>query len=273
MKKILLAVDFSESCENALSYIKKLIKEKDVSVDLIHIYGLPIRTLTSMTFDLTENLIEENKRSVERLLKEQSELIPVNNRGDIHPVYGVYASSEIISKAEEVGADLIVMALRQKYSMIDRFIGTVTANTMSKSKVPVLAIPNGGKYNAKAKIVLPTKEPFASKLSNSMSKELCKLFDLCTLYSEIQLNVIHINKGAQEELQFTSTDYPRISIVASNAVSVEAGIKRILESNEINMIAIENENRTFWERLYHSSLTRKLLFQARLPILIVPKSS
>ena len=268
MKKILVAIDFSESCENALAYTKELVKDQDTRIDMIHVYNIPITSLTKMSADVVQDVIAENKRNVENMLTDVMQQFPKNNQGKIFPVYGNYASSDIVDKANQINADLIIMALRQKYSMIDRFIGTVTAHTISKTSIPVLAIPNGSTFSNSCNILLPTEQPYAKVLTDSIAANLARLFDYCDLFKTSNIYMVHINNGEGMDIEYKYKPLADVNFIVSNALSMDEGIKKILEKKEIELIAIEKSSRSFWERLYQSNITRKLLFKARLPILI-----
>lgn len=268
MNKILIALDFSDSCNNAIAYVKNLIQGTSIKVDMVHVYSIPVTSLTSISADAASEIIEGNKTHINNLLDNHMSTLPQHNQGNTYPVYGVYASSDIVDKANEVGADLIVMALRQKYSLIDRFIGTVTAHTISKSAIPVLAIPNGCTYNSTCKILFPTELPYANTLSDKMADQLDRLFGYCNLYTNPEVYMVHINEGEGVDVVYNHKPIVDLNFIVSNALNVDEGIKKILEKHNVDLIAIQKKSRKFWERLYHSSVTRKLLFQTRLPILI-----
>jgi len=269
MEKILIAIDFSESCTNAISFVNGLIKGSSIQVDMVHVYSVPVASLTSMSTKVAEELIEGNKKHIKELMLEQMQLVPLDNRGELHPVYGIYASSDIVDVANSVKADLIVMALRQKYSMIDRLMGTVTAHTISKSSVPVLAIPNGCSYKDTCNVLFPTEAPYSSSLTKSLDSQLQSLFDYCKNYESAKINMVHINQGDGVDIIYKHNAIRNLEFIVSNAKSVEEGIKNILSKYAIDLIAIQKKSRSFWERLYHSSVTRKLLYHAKLPILIL----
>jgi len=273
MKRILFAIDFSESCTNAANYLKELIRGTDIKVDLVHVYHVPITLISTISEDTAIDVIEEKKVSTRKLLEEQMEFFDDKNRGDLYPVYGINPSNDIVDTSTSSSADMIVMALRQKYSMVDRFIGTVTAQTISKTIVPVLAIPNGSVYKESCNILFPTQAPYADHLTENMSSLLVRLFNYCNLFRESNLYMVHIQEDKSLDIMYKHNPLPNTSFIVSHAETVDQGIFKILSKHDIDLIAIQRSSRRFWERLYHSSVTRKLLFQARLPLLIFNNGS
>ena len=271
MKKLLVAIDFSESCTNAIFYVKELVKGTPLQVDMIHVHSMPVVSMINMSVNITDEVLDANTEHTKNLLDEQMLLLPSENRGETFPVHGEYASSEIIALAVDLESDLIVMALRQKYSIIDRVIGTITAQTIAKSALPILAIPNGCLFKTSSNVLLLTDESYSGKLTDQMASELERLFDYCDFYKDTEIHLVHINEGEKDsfDLVYHHAPLADLKFIVSNASTVAQGVKRVLEEYNIDLIAIHRKNSTFWERLFHSSLTRKLLFQAKLPIFVI----
>lgn len=267
MKKILIAIDFSESCVNAINYVVELIRDSSVLVEMVHVYNLQISVLNTNSEIPNSQYAEHNNR-IRIELSNLMNLVPPQNRGCIHSVEAENPSSCIIKVAEELESELIVMAMRQKYTLIDRFLGTVTANTISKTNIPVLAIPNGCQYSKSENFLFPTEAPYSTSLTESMANNLYRLFNFCELYQDTNIYMVHINKGHCVDIQYNHKPIADLTFIVSCAPSVEEGILRVLEKQSIGLVAIAQKSRKFWERLYHSSVTRKLLFQARIPILV-----
>lgn len=270
MKKILLATDFSESCQNALNYTLKLFKDENIQIDLAHVYSIPISTISMISENDSTKLIAEKMKSVHAMLDEIRSEIPEKQRGENHAVFGIYPSSDIIALSTKIEASLIVVALRQKFSMIDRFIGTITANTISKANVPVLAIPNFASVGSEKNILFPTDKPYSEEHSKEMAAEIQNLLSCCHMFNFKTIYSIHVTKEDGIDITYRDTPFEGINFIRSHAKKLDEGIHAIAEKKQVNIIAIKKSNRMFWERLYHSSLTRKLLFKARIPLLVFP---
>ena len=267
MKKILIAIDFSESCINAVNYVVEMIKGTTILIDMVHVYSLPFTMLNSSS-DIKNNVIAKHESLIREKLSDQMLLVPDENRGSIQSSSGENPSSYIIDVAQQLEVELIVMAMRQKYTLIDRFLGTVTANTISNTTIPVLAIPNGSLYSKSENILFPTEAPYSSILTDTMAKRLNRLFEFCDLYRDTNIYMIHVNNGQCIDIEYQHKPIADLKFIVSCASTVEEGILKVVEKQSISLLAIEKKSRKFWERLYHSSVTRKLLFQARLPILV-----
>ncbi len=95
MKKILFAHDFSDSGYNALEYIRKMIEGKSVKVDIVHIYSMDIPSSHALPPHVIPNVLNEKMAMVLETLKNAMANLPKSNQGEVHPMYGVYPSTDI----------------------------------------------------------------------------------------------------------------------------------------------------------------------------------
>lgn len=273
MKKVLFCTDFSETSNLAFTYLLDFLNDRKLSIDLVHVFDIPITMSSSQFPRAVEGLITERGDALRQKLTSWRDRIPDEQTGELHVIYGVYPSTEIVELATRIKTDLIVMGLRQKYSMVDRLIGTVTANTISKSKVPVLAIPQGAVFQPIRNIIFPTIMGIDDQLSQAEEEALFKLIDFANFSGGTKVNFIHIQTDTKDEqsridIIFNDVPFKGIEYTRSYAPHVDEGVLKFLEDGKADLLAFYRPHRTFWERLYHSSLTRKLLFKSRTPLLI-----
>lgn len=269
MKKIIIATDFSESCMNATKYVRDLVESSDMLVDLIHVYSIPMVTLSSLTPNIAQELLDAKKKETKKLLEEHLALIPFKHRGETHAVHGMAPSLEIVDHAVKVDADLVVMALRQKFSMVDRLIGTVTSQTISKSSIPILAIPNGSMFKSSCNILVPTEQSYSKSPKIKMHDFLKQLYDYFTLFNRADVYLVHIDKGSNPDVVFKNALDENLTFIVSSAPSVAEGVNKALNRYDIDFLAIHKQSKKFWQKLFNTSITRKLLYQTRLPIFVM----
>ncbi len=274
MKKILFATNFSDSCDNAFHYIKTMIGRKSVIVDLVHVFDIPPTILTTIPHNAIEGMIMEKRKVVNRKLGELRDRLNKKSRGKIISVYGVYPSAEISDLANDMDYELVVMAMRQKYSFIDRLMGTVTAQTILRAEVPVLAVPNGAEFRAISHVVFPTAISTVDDLKEEEENALNKLCEFLRFSKEPEITLVHITENKENvsakkpDVTFVNSPISGFKYTWTFAPSVDKGILDFLKKDSADLLAFYRPHRSFWERLYHSSVTRKLLFQCRVPLLI-----
>ena len=269
MKNLLFATDFSESSRSAFRFVKDMIEKYPMKINLVHVFDIPIPTTTTLATNAVTGMIKEREAAIKRHLKELMDELPPEHQGEFFSIYGTYPSTEIAEKAEETGSMLIVMALRQRYSFFERLIGTTTAHTIQKSKIPVLAIPNGLKFTDFDDILFPTEMKVDDELGEKEMKALKWLQAFVGIVEKPDIHMIHIS--SDKNLATTTIrdkPFPGMEFTITGADSIEEGILKFFEKKSMDLLAVYKPNRTFWERLYHSSVTRKFLEQNKAPLLV-----
>lgn len=269
MKSLLFATDFSESSRNSFEFVKAMVKKHPMKVNLIHVFDIPIPTATTLASNAVMGMIKEREQAVKRHLNEMLTELPIENQGEKYALHGTYPSTEIAELAEKSDAMLIVMALRQRYSFFERLIGTTTAHTIQKSKTPVLAIPNGLKFTDFDDILFPTEMKVDEEMKKKELKALKWLQEFVGMVEKPDIHMIHISSDKSlDTTTILDKPFPGMKFTVTSADSIEQGILTFLEKKSMDLLAVYKPNRPFWERIYHSSITRKFLEQNKAPLLV-----
>lgn len=269
MKRILFAADLCQSCESAFEYLSKMINDTDTIVDLLHSFYLPVSIVAKTEYNEINPVIVSERSNRELKLKKLLENLPSKNRGDVHVAFGLQPSVEISVHSDKKQYDLIVMALRQKYSLLDRMIGTVTAHTISNNKVPILAIPNQAIYKGTNNILFPTEIEHTSELTNEHKGALSWLEKFWLNVKPNNLTLLHISKGPGLDISHLSFLSEHIKFTIHHAEKLEEGVLEIAENQDIKIIGFFRSQKRLWEKVYQTNLTRKLLYKSRFPLLII----
>ncbi len=269
MPNLLFATDFSESSNNAFQFVKNMVNVYPMKVNFIHVFDIPIPTTTTLATNAVAGMIKERENAVRNNLHEMMNTLSPENQGEVFAIYGTYPSTEIAEKAESLESMMIVMALRQKYTFFERLIGTTTAHTIQKANTPVLAVPNGLTFSQFHSILFPTELTIDEELHEKELKALRWLQEFVGIVKKPIIQMIHISPD-KERITTTIKDkpFPGMEFTVTYADTIEEGILNFLDKNSMDLLAIYKPNRPFWERLYHSSVTRKFLEQKKVPLLV-----
>jgi nucleotide-binding universal stress UspA family protein len=166
IKKILVAIDFSQKSDLAFAEAINLAKTNNAEITLLHVMErkkedeLVDRILSKI---LPESLWLSTKEYYSSLLQAKIEVatkqkIKINqvvfNNGN--------PAKRIIQYTKKHKFDLLVIGAHGKYSLRDTFIGTTAEYLVEKTKCPVLIIKIRGKNDYK-NILLPVDFSNASK--------------------------------------------------------------------------------------------------------------
>ena len=279
MKRILVPTDFSDCANNAVDFAVQSAKIFPAEVTLVHSFELAGNTYTDYTgvnreFNQTL-LLEANHEfsRVKSVIKETENIIVESY------VSTTSLNESILSLTNEKEIDFIVMGTSGASGLKEKLWGSKTAAVIGKSNVPVLAIPIDYKWKKPYRILLSTnhfeKEPALVDF----------LFELASLYkAEVQVAVFtdeesaialtyleHARRipGYEKELR---EKYKNESIVVTHLYGkdFESALQNHLLQNEIDMLTMVTYQRKFPDNLFHPSLTKKIAYHTKIPLLAIP---
>lgn len=272
MKTILFATDFSETCDNAFEYLKEFVEGTDLVVSIINVFDLPVTSPTSITTPSYSNWVKRKKDRLTKDLEVLMDKLPIQNRGAIEAIYGMLPATDISKEVSAYDPDLVVMGLRAKHSIVDKMVGTVTAQTIKKIKTPVLAIPYGAKYTGFDHILFPTNLSSPTSMFIDEESSLNHLLDLGNIFDNTKVEMLNIQqtKTSNESVDVSYKDQPikGMNYIISEASTIEEGIVNSINDKSINLIVVQKSKSNFWSKIFSSSVTRKLMFKVKVPIVV-----
>jgi nucleotide-binding universal stress UspA family protein len=143
-RHILVAVDFSRSCRDAVRTLRELGIAAKTAVSVIHVFETPARSLMSRASlgpeEIKDYIDEEQQhsaREMEAFLREV-ELSPIRT---ILKPNDTTIGLTVCNGAREIGADLVVAGTHGRSGILKLLMGSVAEEVLLKSEVDVLAVP------------------------------------------------------------------------------------------------------------------------------------
>jgi nucleotide-binding universal stress UspA family protein len=140
IKKVLVAVDLSEPSKEVIEASVQLARTLDASLELVHVRE-PFVYAIAGQYGPSSEQEQALVRWIQARLDEESDRI---NHARVPCVttslYGSPAR-EIVTHAEKVGADLIVVGTHGHGGIAHAVLGSVAERIVQKAKRPVLTIP------------------------------------------------------------------------------------------------------------------------------------
>ncbi|MBN1250751.1 MAG: universal stress protein [Bacteroidales bacterium] len=282
--RILVPVDFSENSKNACQYAIGLAEKLQSEIMLMHSYYFPVINSIdygeglSYVVNLNDTITEISEKAKENLidlyenLKKQIEDENIQNVKLNFTLANGNPANEIIEIYNSYHPDLIIMGTKGKTAEKSDHFGSVSANTINETKVPVLAIPEVSKYQGIKRINIL----FTTNFDEADYKAIKKLMTL--VYSfDVKLNFIHIGKIDSESTKkiedlkdFFNNLYPGYEIEC-NIIECEKtleSLQNFINDKRIDIIAMTTHRRNFISRIFYPSMTKKMLFQTDTPLLV-----
>lgn len=274
MKRILFPTDFSEAAANAFLYVLNYANAFNAQVIILHVYDLPILDMPPLPetsqeiFEAVEfNSFEKFKAELEGLHKiaEDNNLQHITiknvlNYGDL-----VYNINEV---CKEEAIDVVMMGTKGATGIKEVFLGSTTSSVMQNVHVPVIGIPEGARFS-KVKSIL-----FTTQYRDKDNDALLKTLEIGkALHARVYCVYItnaddpeDIEERIQEwEIYYRDEDIAFFRIPGND---VEQALLDFSENQKIDLIVMRSHKRNFFESLFHSSLTRKMVYHTTIPLLI-----
>ena len=140
-KTILFATDFSESSDHAFQYALSLARKFESRLGIIHVISEPVDLrgfyVPHISFDKLEEEIEQGALKImEKFCRTH---LQGYDKVDTFVVPGI-PYDEIIKKAVELGADLIVVGTHGRTGLDHVLFGSTAEKVVRKSEIPVMSI-------------------------------------------------------------------------------------------------------------------------------------
>jgi nucleotide-binding universal stress UspA family protein len=276
MKKILIPTDLSSNASNAISYAFQLFRNSNVQFYILHvdhlIIDMPTSSIEFMSPTTYPDLVSQKKMVEKQILKiiKNLNIKDDNFNYEIENEIG-FAGDVIVSKAQELNCDFIVMGTKGATGLSQFFIGSVTASVIRKSDISVLAIPENFTFEKLEKIVFATDY---EGISNK--KTLQPLFELARIF-DAKVMMFHAIEAKEpiaayiEELQVWKAEKNFHHVKHTNSIAtcenIPDGILDFAGENEADLIAIIPHTYNFFENLLHKSVSKQIAFESKTPIL------
>lgn len=276
MKKILVPTDFSENAFLAAEYAATICKTQNYSLHLVHYYtaiSSSFEDNASTTIQADPLLLKADLTIKEWTAKLQSKFPEVNI--SFHNERGLLQDA-LTKEAKRNDYIAIVMGTTGATGAKNIFWGSNTAIITTTSPIPVIAVPNK---------TVSTRINKVGLLTNLKQEELITLQEfLHSIKGEIDLVLIHAHKedesmaSIREKLELwlvniepfnavRNVNYLTAPIVKEdkNLDTIPEVISQIIADNAIDMILITKSRKSFFERLFTTSVSKAMTLDLQTP--------
>ena len=146
------------------------------------------------------------------------------------------------------------------------FLGTTTAEAISKIKIPVLSVPESAKYNKIATIGFTTRYREKDKIALTNVLKLAKLAGAIVkcLYVQTQDSDNVTATFKEWEAQFKNEP---VQFFILPSEEVKRTIEEFIDHQNIDVLTMLTYKRNFFQWMFTTSLTEKMSYHCTIPIL------
>lgn len=277
MKTILFPTDFSINAIHASEYAGMVAKRMNANVVLLNVYTIPTISEYQLPNEI-ENFINQNKNQAQVNLEAFTGAFLKNTglspeRVSMRVEYG-HISNKIVDTARAMQANLIVMGTKGASDFLDKWLGTNAQKVMKHSDCPVWIIPQ------KALIQYPQNFLYAADFQEDELLATHKVKKLADIFGA-KCNVVHIHDYFEVNVghRIEATAHQIGDVFKEDTVSVKTlpraniieGLETYIRTHKPNVLALAIHEKSFFDRIFDTSVTNHFVQEANLPILTFQK--
>jgi nucleotide-binding universal stress UspA family protein len=276
MKNILFPTDFSQNAENALNYAVEIARQVKGTLVLFHAYSVQLID-PNMPAEIYLSAYQEEEKSAKESLEDLKQRIVNANKdesgNEIFHTEAVVSQGlvveETLSMIKDFKIDLVVMGTHGASGITELILGSNTASVIEKSPAPVLAIPHNTGLREIRRIV------YAYDDIKSGLPSFQKLLTFASIY-DAEITLLHIIESGKDTSEFNkrefekikqATSYDKISLELVHEENVLEGINEYVNTHDVDVLAMTIKKRTLFDRIFNKSLTKKMAYHTRIPLL------
>jgi nucleotide-binding universal stress UspA family protein len=272
MKKILVPTDFSETADKARDYAIQLAQLIEAEIILLNTYHIPYSGASAGTLiNLDKIALEESEKAMKLQLEYVNSNYSNIKTSSLCRAGLLIDSVRRIIENNEI--DLIVLGTTGASGSIETLLGSNASALVGEVSIPMITVPKDGEINFPKHIVaandlMDSGEEKAFNVLKKLAIETYSTIDfLFVVKEEDQINnKIQRLKAANFDSNFDSKYHPFHFRENEN---VEEGILDYIEDKDFDLLVVVAHQRSFWEGLFHKSISKSLVKHAKLPILIL----
>lgn len=289
-KRILIPVDFSDYSMKACQIAFNLARDLDAKVKIMHVYFNPyyptaLPMAEAFAYQGKEekefqNIIEKVKENIQKLCNRIDKKV---SEGEFPPVNYSYVlkeglpEEEIVTFTKEYKPAIIVMGTRGKDQKDADLIGSVTAEVIEMTHVPIIAIPENTPF-----VDLKDVKRIAF-LTNFSQRDLISFDLLAKLllpYQDIKISLTHISVKKSDQWDeiklegikaYFSKQYPNLNLDYSliDTSDMLKSLDEYIKNEKVQILALTTSKRNIFARMFSPSISRKMLFHSDTPLLVL----
>jgi nucleotide-binding universal stress UspA family protein len=280
MKSMLILTDFSEAAFRAAEYACELAGSLHIKrIVLYHAY----KTTLPAT-DLPPDMVDINNEQIHRESMEALGLLHDRLRSMVEQTVTIDMLAEdtvLVDRADLIrersrteAIDLIVMGVSGKSGLEKLLLGSTTAAVLKSVELPVLIVPENIMLGKALNTIV-----FTSDLKEVDAVPIQLLYYFLDALGG-KLAVINVEKKAAEKYvpemenaiaglhELLSGYKPSFHYIKGNDIVEE--ILFFAEGQQPSLVVAVHQQHGFWSRLFHESITKKLAYNSRVPLLSLP---
>ena len=270
MVNILVPTDLSEVSKIAVQYALKIVNKLGGTLTVLHVVIIIQPTRATMRLQLKsleKDLMETSREDMEEFVKTISKQLKTEVSINVKVAKGTSFNDAVKREAKKLRTGLIVMGTKGASGLRKYVLGSNTASVIEVSHVPVLAVPELGEFKSFKNVV------YATDLRN-VQRELKTLIPYLDEFNST-VHLLHVTSSLKE---VSALEKKIDGIVKKAGVTniickvivnknIDEAIDYYVAESNADLLTMFTHDVNFYEKLFNRSMTRKMAFHSKIPLL------
>lgn len=281
IKKILFPTDFSATAQNAFRHCLLLADKYGADIEVLHVIfpeyealDLPVMAAQA-TKEKAEAARAAMKAFVESTLAQVQAAHQLEGVPNVKPDIEIGTPGKIICDAARRNeADLIVMGTKGEHNVLERVFGSVTTAVIGNAYCNLWIVPEKALFEQIDIIA------YATDLMEADPYHIWEVGKMLEPFSPI-IHCVHVNVNSSVEgaIDFASlgaffehhAPSLQINFHSLSGRSVIESLEEFIDTHDVGLLAMYAPRHNWIERAFRKSHTRRMAFEAHVPLLIIKK--
>lgn len=270
IKTIIAPIDFSDASINALIYAINLANKSNVRLIILHVDDIIQRSITG-----TAGLEDYDEFINEKLEKITYDHLYGKNLIFEFKIYQGDVKTVIKNVAKKLQADLIIMGRKEKGSLYEERMGSITVSLLDHPSCAVLAIPESSK-----KLEMNTITVASDMVTSFPERQLYTLHYLAESRNS-RIQIVKINRLLNPVLEPAGGNAVRDkfdNLLAAmtheyheiNNEDLIHGLEKFILHYNSDLLVLLKKNKPAKESVFGPRLSNVMTLSAKIPLLIIP---
>ena len=270
MVNILIPTDLSELSKVAVQYAIKIVNKLGGTLTLLHVVTIMQPTRATMRLQLKsleKDLMDAAKEDLDAFVKSISKQLKTNEPIKVKVAKGTSFNDTVKREAKKLRTGLIVMGTKGASGLKKYVLGSNTTSVIEISHVPVLAVPELGEFKSFKNVV------YATDLKH-VQKELKTLIPYLEEFKST-VHLLHITPALKEVSALEKKIDAIVKKAGVNNVickvivnkDIDEAIDYYVTEAKADLLTMFTHDVKFYEKLFNRSITRKMAFHSKVPLL------
>ncbi len=279
MKKILVPTDFSVCADKAINFVLQWAKILPIEIILHHAFDLQGDIYTDY-MGVTKEYNQSLYNDVVNKLNTIKNNIAKADGVDVEVIITKNSFKKAIKEVVKTNnIDLVIMGTVGASGMKKILFGSNTSFVIGNSKVPVLAIPSEYEWKKPESFLFTTnhfeddtnKLDFLFEIANLFMAKINAIIFTDEKKDSAGTAVLHTHETPEYE-KFIRRKYNKPTFTATHVLGKDFidSMQDYVDKNKVDILAMFTHRRKFLEKIFNPSITRKMSYYTKIPLLSIP---